>query len=105
MITMQAIGYLGNDATIKEVNGKKVTNFSIAHTEKYKNKDGTQMEKTTWVECSNWDNENLAPYLKKGTHVYVSGTPESRAWVSKDGEVASNLHVRVIKLELLSSSK
>ena len=40
MIKMQVIGHLGQDATVNNVNGKSVINFSVAHSEKYKNKDG-----------------------------------------------------------------
>ena len=32
-------GRVGNDPSIKEVNGNKVANFSLATTEKYRNKD------------------------------------------------------------------
>jgi hypothetical protein len=37
MLQIQAIGYLGKDAIISNKNGKSVINFSIAHTEKFKN--------------------------------------------------------------------
>ena len=104
MLQTTAIGYLGNDAVLKTVNEKSVINFSIAHTEKYKNKDGTTVEKTTWVECSMWDAENVAKYLQKGTQVYIQGTPESRAYTSKEGELKSTLHVRVQNLQLLGSA-
>ena len=54
MIKLQAIGHLGKDATTNAVNGKNVINFSVAHTEKYKDQQGNQKEKTVWVECSYW---------------------------------------------------
>ena len=47
MIKLQIIGNLGKDCILKEVNGKKVINFSVANTERYKDSSGNQKEKTT----------------------------------------------------------
>lgn len=105
MLSTQAIGFLGQDAVIKEVNGKQVVNFSIAHSEKYKNAAGTQVESTTWVECSFWSESKVSEFLKKGTQVFIAGTPEARAWNDKDGNPRGTIHVRVSKIELLGSGK
>lgn len=106
MLNATAIGHLGNDAVLKDVNGKKVLNFSIAHTEKWKNGQGIQNEKTTWVECAYWGNiDNLAPYLKKGVQVFVTGTPEARGWNDKDNKPHGSLTLRIDRLELLSGNK
>ena len=73
MIKTQVIGHLGKDAVVTSVLGKTVINFSVAHTEKFKDASGAVKEKTTWVDCSNWtDKTAIAPYLKKGTQVYVA---------------------------------
>ena len=50
MIKLQVIGHLGKDCTTNVVNGKNVINFSVAHSERYKDASGNQKEKTTWVE-------------------------------------------------------
>lgn len=105
MLTLQVIGNLGKDAELKVVNGKKVLNFSVAHTNKYKNKAGTTVEETIWVECGKWDSENLAPYLKKGQQVFVSGTPSTTAYATKDGELKSSLRLNVFQLQLLGGKK
>lgn len=104
MLTATVIGYLGKDAHLQESNGKKVVNFSVAHSEKYKDAKGVATEKTTWVECAYWEREQLAPYLKKGTLVCVQGTPESHAFKNKQGEIASTLKLRVVRVELLTSA-
>jgi single-strand DNA-binding protein len=105
MIKIQAIGHIGKDAVLKDVNGKKVINFSIAHTEKFKNAQDTVTEKTTWIECSMWERENLAAHLKKGTMVYIEGTPSASAYVSTDGELKASLRCRVFSLQLLGGKK
>lgn len=106
MLKIQAIGHLGNDATVNIVSNKNVINFNLAHTEKYKDAQGVQMEKTTWLSCAYWvDRVVIANYLKKGTQVFIEGKPESKSYVNKDGQTIPQLHVRVFSLELLGSVK
>lgn len=103
---MQVIGYLGQDAIVNTVNGKTVINFSVAHSEKYKNKDGFEVDKSIWANCAYWsDRINVAMYLKKGTQVYVEGIPEVKTYTNKNNEVIPQLQIRVASLNLLSSLK
>ena len=77
MIKLQVIGNLGKDAVVNSVNGKNVINFNMAHTERYKDAQGNQKDRTIWVECAYWtDRTAIAPYLKKGTQVFVEGNPD-----------------------------
>lgn len=106
MIKTQVIGHLGKDAVINNVNGNTVINFSVAHTEKFKDSTGQVKEKTTWVDCSFWtDRTAIAPHLTKGTQVYVEGTPESRAYLNQDSKPASSLTLRVYSVQLLGSGQ
>ena len=105
MIKLQVIGHLGKDCTTNVVNGKHVINFSVAHSERYKDATGVQKEKTTWVECAYWtDRTAIAPYLKKGQLVYAEGSPEARAYQKGDGTAASSLTLRVLNIQLLGGS-
>lgn len=106
MIKIAIIGHLGQDATVNEVNGRKVINFSVAHSEKYKNKDGAEVNRTTWASCAYWTEKvNLGMYLKKGTQVYIDGYPEAKTYRnSNTNEVMPQLAVRVASLQLLSSN-
>ncbi|MEO7314880.1 MAG: single-stranded DNA-binding protein [Ginsengibacter sp.] len=102
MIKLQVIGNLGKDCTVNEVNGKSVINFNVAHSERFKDAQGTQVEKTTWVNCSYWtDRTAVAPYLKKGQLVFAEGTPEVETYTNKDGQQATNLRLRVFSIQLL----
>jgi len=105
MIKLQFIGNLGHDAVRKEVNGRTVLNFSAAHTLKFKDQQGVLNERTTWVDCAYWERENVAPFLTKGRQVYVEGTPSLETYVTKAGEPASSLKLRVSKLQLLSNPR
>jgi len=107
MIKLQAIGHLGKDATANQVTGQHVINFSVCHTEKFKGSDGEMKEKTIWVECSKWSasEQKVAQYLKKGTLVYVEGTPEVKTFAKNDGSTGHSLTLRVFDLQLLGGGK
>lgn len=102
MIKLQIIGSLGKDCIVKEVNGKNVINFSVAHSEKWKDNQGNPKERTTWVECAYWtDKTGIVQYLTKGKTVYAEGSPEADGWVNKDGEAKGTLRMRVNNIQLL----
>jgi single-strand DNA-binding protein len=104
MIKLQVIGNLGKDCITNTVNGKNVINFNVAHTEKFKDAQGNQKDKTIWVECAYWtDRTGIAPYLKKGTQVYAEGTPEVRTYPKNDGTTGVSLTLRVTSVQLLGS--
>lgn len=106
MIKLQIIGNLGKDCIVKEINGKHVINFSVAHTERFKDAQGNQKERTTWVECAYWtDRTAIAPYLTKGTSVYAEGSPEADAYTNKEGQAAATLRMRVQNIQLLGGNK
>jgi len=102
MIKMQVIGNLGKDCVVNTVNGKNVINFTVAHTEKYKDSQGNQQEKTTWVDCAYWtDRTAIAQYLTKGKQVYAEGQPEVRSFQRNDGTPGASLSMRVREIQLL----
>ena len=104
MIKLQVIGHLGKDCVTNTVQGKNVINFNVAHTEKFKDQQGNQKDKTIWVECAYWtDRTAIAPYLRKGTQVYVDGTPEVRTYPKNDGTTGVSLSLRVSSVQLLGS--
>ena len=102
MIKLQIIGNLGKDCVVNTVNGKNVINFTVAHTEKYKDSQGNQQEKTTWVDCAYWtDRTAVSQYLTKGKQVYVEGQPEARSFQRNDGTPGASLSLRVREVQLL----
>ena len=104
MIKMSVIGNLGKDALVNNVNGKNVINFTVAHTEKFKDAQGNQKDKTIWVDCAYWtDRTAVAPYLKKGTQVYVDGQPDVRTYTTQDGRNGASLSLRVASVQLLGT--
>ena len=95
LLKLEVIGNLGKDAEIKDVSGKCVIEFSVAHS--VKQKDNTYL--STWVKCSYWresrDKCAIANYLKKGGQVYVCGEPTVGVYTNNKGETVSDLKLRV----------
>jgi len=99
---MQIIGNLGKDCVVNTVNGKTVINFTLAHTEKYKDSQGNLQEKTTWVDCAYWtDRTTISQYLTKGKQIFAEGQPEARSFQRNDGTPGSSLSLRVREVQLL----
>lgn len=102
MINLEILGNLGKDATVNTVNGKRVVNFSVACTEKWRSGDELK-EETIWVECAHWsEKEGVFPYLKKGQQVYLTGSPRVRTWDS-NGKTGASLQLTTHKIELVGS--
>ena len=105
MIKLQIIGNLGADCIQKEINGKTVINFNVAHSEKFKDAQGNLKDRTTWVNCAYWtDKTAVAQYLTKGRTVYAEGTPEADAYTNKEGQAAATLRMRVLTVQLLGGN-
>jgi single-strand DNA-binding protein len=106
MIRTQVIGNLGKDCTTNQVNGRNVINFSVAHSEKYRDAQGVQKEKTIWVECAYWtERPGVAPYLRKGQQVFVEGVPDLRSYTRNDGSAGAALMLNVRSIQLLGASQ
>ena len=102
MIKLQLVGHLGKDCTINTVNEKNVINFTVAHSEKFKDSQGVNQERTTWVDCAYWtDRTAISPYLTKGKQVYIEGEPELKTFTRKDGTGGASLSLRVRFIQLM----
>lgn len=104
MLKTIVFGNVGNDAEVRATQtGMSVISFSVAHSEKWKDAQGQQQERTTWVRCSLWRKPEactIAQYIKKGTKVLVEGQPSVSAWSDQSGNAQAALELRVTNLEL-----
>lgn len=82
------VGHLGGDPQQRAMpSGKAVVNFSVATTDKWKDKQsGEPKEITEWHRCVAFDRlaEIIAQYAKKGSQAFVSGKLRTRKWTDKD---------------------
>ena len=73
---VQLIGRLGKDPESKYTpTGKKVCHFSLAVSNRWKDKNGETKESTEWVNIEAWGRlgEICQEYLKKGSLIFVEG--------------------------------
>lgn len=99
------VGNLGRDPELRYLpSGDAICKFSVAVSERWKNKSGEQQEKTTWFNVSIFGNqaETTAQYLAKGSQVMVIGTIEARAYKNNAGEPAVSLDLKARDVRFLS---
>ena len=104
---VQLIGNLGRDPETRSFpSGDQVTNFSVATTEKWKDKaTGEMKEATEWtrVNCFGRLAEIAGQYLKKGSQVYIEGSLRTRKWTDKDGSEKYSTEVKADQMKMLGS--
>lgn len=101
MIKMTVIGNIGADAVQRETNGRKYTTFNVAVSTKFKNQDGSETERTTWISCARDGQSPIDQWLKRGRQVYVEGTPSVSMYTDNQGHPNCNLKLAVHRIELL----
>lgn len=84
------LGRLGRDPEVRNFqNGGKVVNLRIATSERFKDREGNQQERTEWHSVAIF-NERLGDvaekYLRKGSEVYIEGQIETRKWQDQSGQ-------------------
>ncbi len=100
------IGNLGQDPEIRRLeNGVAVAKFSVATTERYKDRNGEQQSQTEWHSVVVWRGlaEVAEKYLKKGKQVYVEGKLTHRKWQDKDGNNRYTTEVVANNFQMLGS--
>jgi single-strand DNA-binding protein len=98
------IGNLGKDPELRFMpDGKAVCNFSIAISEKYKDKSGESKEVTEWVNIALFGKlaEIAGEYLVKGSKVYIEGKMKTEKY-SKDGIDRYTTKIIGEKMEMLT---
>jgi single-strand DNA-binding protein len=98
------VGYLGRDAELRYTpQGTAVCNFSVATTERRKDKSGEFQDVTTWFNVSLWGNraETTSQYLTKGKLVYIEGRLTQRDYQDRDGNTRTSLDVNASELQFI----
>jgi single-strand DNA-binding protein len=82
------VGNVGRDPEIRYTQGgTPVANFSLATTDRFKNRSGENEERTEWHRIVAWGRlaEICSEYLQKGKQVYIEGRLQTRDWEDKEG--------------------
>jgi single-strand DNA-binding protein len=84
------LGRLGQDPDVRQTSsGLKVANFSVATSEKWKDRNsGERKEKTEWhrVVIFGALADVADRFLKKGSKVYISGKLQTSKWQDQSGQ-------------------
>ncbi len=85
------VGNLGKDPEVRYTpSGLAVANFTIATSERWKDRDSGEMkERTEWHRIVAWGKlgEICGEYLSKGKQVYIEGRIQTKEWADKEGNL------------------
>jgi len=98
------VGYLGRDPELRYTpDGTPVCNFTIATTERKKDKSGELQDVTTWFRVNLWRRqaEVASQYLSKGKQVYVEGRLSQSEYQDKDGNTRTSLEVNGTDIQFI----
>lgn len=102
------VGRVGKDPEIRYMsNGEAVANLTLATSEKWKDKEGKQQEKTEWHNITAYRRlaEVLGEYVTKGSALYIEGKIQTRKWQDKDGNDRYTTEIIADKIDFLSAKK
>ncbi len=104
------IGNVGKDPEVRYLDGNnpnsgstKVATFTLATTERYRDRNGELRENTEWHNIVAWRNsaDVAEKYIRKGTQLYIEGKLRTRSWTDQTGNKRYTTEVTVDNLQLL----
>ncbi|MDD9892888.1 MAG: single-stranded DNA-binding protein [Gammaproteobacteria bacterium] len=99
------VGNLGSDPENKYLpSGSSVSEFSVATTRAWKNKDsGQQQEETEWHRITAFGRqaEICGEYLRKGSQVYIEGRLKTDKWQDQQGNTRYTTKVVMENMQML----
>ena len=99
------IGNLGKDPEVRfTASGAAVASFSIATSDRIKNKSGEWEDRTEWHNIVLWNKlaEVAKEYLTKGKTVYIEGRLQTRKWQDRDGKDRWSTEIVGDRMQMLS---
>ena len=100
------VGNLGKDPELRYTpSGTAVVTFSLATTERYKDRDGNKQTKTEWHNIVAWRQlaEICGKYLHKGKQIYIEGKIQNRSYDDRDGNKRYISEVVMNEMQMLGS--
>lgn len=99
------IGHVGQ-IEIKSFDGqngpRKCATFSLATTERYKDRSGNIINNTEWHNIVSWNHAELCEkYVQKGSQLYIEGKLRTRSWDDNQGNKRYVTEILAEKIDLL----
>ena len=101
------IGNVGRDPEVRYLDGSsgnaKVATFTLATTERYRDRNGETRENTEWHNIVAWRNtaDVVEKFVKKGTQLYIEGRIRTRSWDDQTGNKRYTTEIIADTLQLL----
>lgn len=99
------IGNVGADPEVRYLDGGiPVANLRLATSERYKNRNGENVEQTEWHNIVLWRGlaEVVEKYVKKGMRLYIEGRIRTRSWDDQNGVKRYTTEIYADNMQMLS---
>lgn len=99
------IGNVGADPDIRYLEGGvAVANLRLATTERYRNKNGENVDQTEWHNIVLWRGlaEVVEKYVHKGMRLYIEGRIRTRSWDDQNGVKRYTTEIWADNMQMLS---
>src|SRR4030095_15828019 len=100
------VGHLGRDPELRyTAQGTPVCSFSMATTERRKDRSGEAQDHTVWFRVTLWNRlaETASQYLQKGKQVYIEGRLRVEEYTDRDGKLRTALEVSATEMHFIGS--
>lgn len=104
-LKVSLLGHLGSDPEIRYLqDGTPVCNFSVAVSEKKKDRSGNVQESVLWLKVNVWgkQGEMANQYLSKGSLVYVEGKLSQQQYTDREGNQRTSWEIRATDVQFLN---
>ncbi len=104
------IGNVGKEPEVRYLEGgaqnaqaRKVATFTLATTERYRDRSGEMRENTEWHNIVAWGQpaDIVERFVHKGTQLYIEGKLRTRSWNDQSGAKRYTTEINADSLQLL----
>ncbi len=104
------IGNVGRDPEVRYLEGnkpggqgRKVATFTLATSERFRDRSGETRENTEWHNIVAWGQpaDVCERFVRKGTQLYIEGRLRTRSWTDQSGNKRYTTEINVDTLQLL----
>lgn len=100
------IGNVGADPEVRYLEGqnnRKVAQFRLATTERYRDRSGETRENTEWHNIVVWgpQADTVEKYVRKGSQLYIEGRIRTRQWDDRTGNKRYTTEINADNIQLL----
>lgn len=101
------IGNVGRDPVASAVGQAKMVKFTLATSEKFKDRNNEWREQTEWHNIVTWRQQAdfVEKYVKKGSQVFIEGKITTRSWQDQTGAQHSATEIQASTVQLISSPR